>query len=57
MCFHIKTIYVSIEIPMQTHKYVHLTQDMSTYRFDYPMEVVTLDEGIYGKAAHIYINS
>ena len=43
--FSYKTIYVSIEIPMQTHTYVHITQDMSTHKVDCPMEIVTLDKG------------
>ena len=29
---------------------------MSTHKFEFPMEILTLDEGIYGKVAHIYVN-
>ena len=54
--FSYKTIYVSIEISMQTHTYAHITQDMSTHKFECPTEVVTLDKGNCGKTAHIYIN-
>ena len=55
MYFHIKPS-ISIEISMQTHTYVHITLDMSTHKFECPTEVVTLDKGKCGKAAHIYIN-
>ena len=55
--FPYKTIYVSIEISMLTHTYVHITQDMSTHKFQCPTEVVTLDKGNCKKnPAHIYIN-
>ena len=40
----------------QTHKYVHITHNMSTHKFECPIENVTLDKGNYGKAEHIYIN-
>ena len=45
-----------LTISMQTHTYVHLTQDMSTHKFECPTEVVTLDKGNCGKPAHIYVN-
>ena len=54
--FSYKTIYVSIEISMQTHKYVYITQDMLTNKFKCPMEVVSLDKGNCRKVANIYIN-
>ena len=54
--FSYKTIYVSIEISMQPHTYVHITHDMSMHKFECPTGVVTLDKGNCRKAAHIYIN-
>ena len=45
-----------IAITIQIHKYVHKTHNMSTHKFEGPTEILTLDEGIYGKAAHIYVN-
>ena len=41
-----KTLYVHIAITIQTHTYMHITH-MSTHKFEYPMEILTLDEGIY----------
>ena len=35
----------------QTHKYVHITHNMSTHKFECLMEIVTLDKGNYGKVA------
>ena len=40
----------------QTLKYVHITHNMSTHKFECPTEILTLEEGIYRKAAHIYVN-
>ena len=54
--FSYKTIYVLIEISMQMYTYVHITQDMSTHKFECPVEIVTLDKGNCRKAVHIYIN-
>ena len=52
-----KTLYVHIAITIQTHKYVYITHNMSTHKFECPMEILTLDKGIYGKTAHMYFNS
>ena len=41
----------------QTLKYVHITHNMSIHKFECPTEILTLDKGIYGKVAHIYVNS
>ena len=51
-----KTLYVGITITIQTHKYLYITHNMSTHKFECPMKILTLDEGIYRKAALIYIN-
>ena len=40
----------------QTIKYVHITHNVSTHKFECPTEILTPDEGIYRKAAHIYVN-
>ena len=44
-----KTLYVHIAITIKTHKYVNITQNMSIHKFECPMEILTLDKGIYGK--------
>ena len=36
----------------KTLKYVHITHNMFTYKFECPTEILTLDEGIYGKASY-----
>ena len=51
-----KSLYVHIAITIQTHNYVHITHNVSTHKSEFPMEILTLDEGIDGKAAHIYVN-
>ena len=53
-CAHFSTSYTDM---YQTHKYVHITHNMSTHKSECPMEILTLDEGIYANAfAHIYVN-
>ena len=49
-----KTLYVYIAITIQTGKYVHITHNMSTHKFECPMEILTLDEGIYGKGTYLH---
>ena len=50
-----KILYVHIVITIQTHKYAHIAHNMSTHKFECPVEILTIDEGIYRKAAHIYV--
>ena len=41
---------------MQTNKYVHITHNMSTHKFECPAKILTLDKGNYGESAQIYVN-
>ena len=55
MYFHIKPSMYPLKFQCK-HIHVHITQDISTHKFDCPIEIVTLDKGNCGKAAHIYVN-
>ena len=54
--FGCKTPYVSNAKSIQTHKYVHITHNMSTHKFELPTKILTLDKGNYGELAQIYVN-
>ena len=41
---------------MQTHKYVYITHNMSTHKFECPGKNLTLDKGKYKESAQIYVN-
>ena len=51
-----KTLYVSNAKSMQTHKYVYITHNMPTHKFEWPEKILTLDKGNYRESAQIYVN-
>ena len=51
-----KTLYVSNAKSMQTHKYVYITHNMPTHKFECPGKNLTLDKGNYRESAQIYVN-
>ena len=51
-----KTLNVSNAKSMQTHKYVYITHNMPTHKFECPGKNLTLDKGNYKESAQIYVN-
>ena len=49
--FGCETPYVSNTTSIQTHKYVCITHNMSTYKFECPTKILTLDKGNYRESA------
>ena len=41
---------------MQTHKYVYITHNMPTHKFEWPGKNLTLDKGNYKESAQMYVN-
>ena len=50
-----KTPYVSNAMSMQTLKYVCITDNMHTHKFEFPAKILSLDKGNYGESAQIYV--
>ena len=54
--FGCKTPYVPNAKVIQTHKYVHISQNMSTPKFECPAKILIPDKANYGELEHIYVN-
>ena len=41
---------------MQTHKYIHISHNMTLHKFEWPAKVLIIDKGKYRVLEYIYVN-